>query len=378
MTDDVERQVLVTGAGITGLAFAGFLRTQGLDPVVVDRSDRGDGTGVGLTLWSNGLSMLDHLGVVDHVRAAGTVVTRLETRAPDGSVLDARAPPYGDARPFVTVRDARLCGLLRDRLPDGTVRTDTAVEALRSVDDAVEVRFDDGVREQFDVVVGTRSRRSPVHDRVREADATDHETTGWRVSVDDEVGTPGALTEVWSDDARFLFAPLADGGTGYLSTRDDGPAAPSAAALRAAFDDVQWLLPAALARLDDADVVRVHGRGGPVGRLTAGRVALVGDAVRVPQPTPGVGASVALEDAFVLTDELLTRPVPAALCQYAVRRRDRTARLRRTGVLASPDEADRTAILDRVRRFLSDHGELMAQFYARQRRPLSRDVLDDC
>jgi 2-polyprenyl-6-methoxyphenol hydroxylase-like FAD-dependent oxidoreductase len=385
MTDDVERQVLVTGAGAAGLALATFLRMQGLDPVVVDRSESDARANVGLTLWSNGLSMLDHLGVADDVRAAATVVTRFETRTADGSVVDARSLPYGDARPFVTVREDRLRGLLRDRLPGGAVRTGTAVEALRDVDDAVEVRFEGGVREQFDVVVATRRRQSPARDRVREP-ATGRETTAWRLPVDVPAGTPDALTEIRGTDARFLFAPFAEDGAGspptdgfgYLSTESSLPdrAAGRIEALRAAVDDVRWLLPSVFDRLDDAGLVPMDAPDAQPGRLTAGRIALVGDAARAPLPTPGAGASLALEDAFVLTDELLTRPVPASLRHYAERRRDRLVRFRRVAGVTPTAGSTETAILDRVRRFLSAHDELMAQFYARQRRPLSRDVLD--
>jgi 2-polyprenyl-6-methoxyphenol hydroxylase-like FAD-dependent oxidoreductase len=372
---ETERQVLVVGAGVAGLTLGAFLRRQGLDPVLVDRSGVGECPEAGVALWSNGLSVLDCLGVLDEVRTAGTVVSRVTTRTPDGTVVDSRVPDYGTAHPFVTVTRASLCRILREHVPDVTVRPRTGVENLRSVDGATEVRFDDGVRETFDVVVGADGPGSRTREQAFDEDAASGGGTTWWFRVPTRVDAPDATTEVRDGDGRqFLYVPHPGGGTAYL--RADGDATGleregTVEARRRSFDRFEWLLPAAMAHLDDEDLSRADLPGGP--RWTTDRVALVGDAVRGGRPGCNIDASLGLEDAFVLTDELLTRPVPAALRQYASRRLDRLARLReRTG---GPNGADRP-LSDRVRAFLAAHDDLMGAFFEQQRRSLGGTRLD--
>ncbi|HZY61615.1 MAG TPA: FAD-dependent monooxygenase, partial [Edaphobacter sp.] len=67
-------------------------------------------------------------------------------------------------------------------------------------------------------------------------------------------------------------------------------------------------------------------------RWTKGRVALVGDAAHALLPSAGVGASMAIESAYVLADELSRAPsgrIPDALRRYEQRRRARADRVQR-------------------------------------------------
>jgi 2-polyprenyl-6-methoxyphenol hydroxylase-like FAD-dependent oxidoreductase len=64
-------------------------------------------------------------------------------------------------------------------------------------------------------------------------------------------------------------------------------------------------------------------------RWTQGRLALVGDAAAAVLPTAGIGASMALESAAALADELSRADAfsaPKALALYERRRRRRTER----------------------------------------------------
>jgi 2-polyprenyl-6-methoxyphenol hydroxylase-like FAD-dependent oxidoreductase len=64
-----------------------------------------------------------------------------------------------------------------------------------------------------------------------------------------------------------------------------------------------------------------------------GRVVLLGDAQHAMSPITGMGASMALEDAFVLAEELKRtgqpRGIPDALARYALRRGRRVKRFQR-------------------------------------------------
>lgn len=50
-------RVLISGAGIAGLALAGFLKAQGVEPVVVEKAQAWSRLGYGIALWGNGVRL---------------------------------------------------------------------------------------------------------------------------------------------------------------------------------------------------------------------------------------------------------------------------------------------------------------------------------
>lgn len=372
---ELERQVLVAGAGVAGLTLGGFLRKQGLDPVIIDRRDTDAGRQPGVLLWSNALAVFDALGVLDAVRTAGTPVDRVTTRAPDGTLVDTYEPSYGEARPFVGVSCARLRRLLRDRLPEGTIRPETTLDGVRAVDEGVEVRFSDRVHERFDAVV-VDGTRPAIPDRAVDADRNDDGPTTWWVRVADGPETPDVVTELRDTDGpAFLFVPDPDGGTGVFTTRAtaDAPDVSPVEALRQAFDQFGWPLPAVLDAVEDGP--HRYDAGRTLDQWTADRVALVGDAVHTTRPGSGLGASLAVESAVALIDELLTAPVDPAVRRYTDRRRDRVARVRnRTGTAAGA--VTEPPLREAIRGFLSARDELLTAFFDRRRDALDGNRLD--
>jgi salicylate hydroxylase len=65
-------RVVVAGAGIGGLAAAIGLRACGHEVLVLERADRSDPIGAGITLFANAMSALERLGVARAVAARGS------------------------------------------------------------------------------------------------------------------------------------------------------------------------------------------------------------------------------------------------------------------------------------------------------------------
>src|SRR5260370_34683307 len=86
----MAQQILVIGAGISGLASAVALQRRGHDVTVIE--ERADASsGAGISIWPNALAALDEIGVGDAVREAGGRVTAGALRWHDGTRL--RRPP---------------------------------------------------------------------------------------------------------------------------------------------------------------------------------------------------------------------------------------------------------------------------------------------
>ncbi|WP_276260312.1 FAD-dependent oxidoreductase [Haloglomus litoreum] len=325
-------QVLVVGAGIGGLSLAGFLERAGMEPVVVDRAETLDTARGTVELPPGAVRLLGHLGVEAVVHDAGGVLTTWTRRHPDGTVvtrLDA-----DDEFGLLAVEYTRLRRALRDRLSDDTVHTGTALRALDPGRGGVTVTFANGVREQFDVVVGADGVRSRTRAALGGSEPVFCGTTSLPLTLDTDPGVEfDGASEVWAPDgAVFRVLPVEDRLTGWLTVPATVPGQDWKATSPAELcPEIDWLLPAASrARAGDhcMDDFRV-----PADRLADGRVALLGDAAHARHRLAGVGPALALEDAAVLASELVGRddPPAARLVDYAAQRGARLSRLGRPG-----------------------------------------------
>src|SRR5258705_9655974 len=88
----MAQQILVIGAGISGLATAAALQRHGHDVTVIEeRTDTSSGAGI--SIWPNALAALDEIGLGDAVRDAGGRGTAGAPRRRDGGWLRHPSPP---------------------------------------------------------------------------------------------------------------------------------------------------------------------------------------------------------------------------------------------------------------------------------------------
>ena len=115
-------KVLISGAGIGGLAAARALIADGHDVTVFEQAAQLRHGGAAVTLWSNGTGVLSDLGVV--LDGAGAPIDVLETRDHRGKVLVSVDVAQAAARyrhPHVCLPRTRLLETLAAGLPAGTV-----------------------------------------------------------------------------------------------------------------------------------------------------------------------------------------------------------------------------------------------------------------
>jgi 2-polyprenyl-6-methoxyphenol hydroxylase-like FAD-dependent oxidoreductase len=335
-------RVIVVGGGIAGLSAAIGLRRSGHEVIVLERAPRIDPIGAGLTLFGNGMSALDRLGMRNAVAAQGAPAKRSAILTWEGRVLSQ--VPRDLLEGTIAVHRADLQRELAAAA--GEVRFGAEIAAVEQHDDGVVARGADGREESGDLLIGADGLRSVIRSAIADARARYAGYTAWR-GVSPLPVEAGRLTESWGVGERFGLVDIGRGRTYWFATKnapEGGPDEPGGKKAEILRRFSGWHEPIA-AIADSAeegailrnDVYYLE----PLPRWSEGRVVLVGDAAHATTPGVGQGAAQAIEDAVVLADRLArSGDLAAALGEYESIRRPRAE-----AVLKLSRRADRAAQL---------------------------------
>jgi len=306
-----ETDVLVVGAGPTGLALAASLQQAGVPNLIIDALAEGQNTSRAAVLHPHTIEMLEGLGVADRLQAEALPLDRFAIRDRDAALLEVGFAELPSRYRWITmIAQPRTEAILTDRLIElgGCVRRKIQLLSVRQERDAAIARVsteegEKDIRARF--VVGADGMHSTV--RASTSIAFEGEAYGQSfVLADVRMDWPLGRTEVslcFSPAGLVVVAPLPDGSFRVVATMDD-------AAEQQGLDDIQHLLdtrgpcaaPARVERILWSSRFRVHHRLASSHR--EGRILLMGDAAHVHSPAGGQGMNVGLVDAAVLGQAL--------------------------------------------------------------------------
>lgn len=338
-------RVAVIGAGIGGLSAAVGLQQAGANVEVFERAAVLRPVGAGLSVFGNGLTALDSLGLGAALRAqsASAATLRAGQRGPSGKWLTTT--PAEALTELRIVHRAELQALLLDALAPGTVSYGVSVTGVSVGGDEVGLEGH-GVagepvrdRRRYDLVVaadGIRSRIRaswPGNPGLRYSGYS-----AWRGVTNETVDLDGAAGETWGSGLRFGIAPLVDGRVYWFAVASM-PAGTvfedEYAEVTAAFSG--WHRPVAelIQATPESAVFRhdIFDLAAPLPTFRRGRCLLLGDAAHAMTPDLGQGGNQAMEDGATLArlvaplardDRPDTAGLERALAQYDRLRRRRT------------------------------------------------------
>jgi 2-polyprenyl-6-methoxyphenol hydroxylase-like FAD-dependent oxidoreductase len=303
----LDTDVLIVGAGPTGLALATSLHRAGISFLIVDQLETGQSTSRAAVIHAHTLEVLEEIGVSKRLVHEGLKVARFTLRDRDRKLVQLRfddlPSPY--AHLLMLPQDVTE-RILRDALADASqrVRWSCRVESLVETAAGVEavVRTKAG-RETLlaRYVVGADG----THSVVRAAAGIGFSGRSYEdsfVLADVDMEWDHGREEVmlfFSPDGLLVVAPLPDGRFRLVATLDDAPERPGV-------EVVQKLLDTRGPTHGRAVVSRVHWSSRfrlqhrVADRYRHGRFLLVGDAAHAHSPAGGQGMNTGLVDACVL------------------------------------------------------------------------------
>lgn len=351
--------VLVVGAGPTGLVTALTLARHGVDVVVVDRAAEGSNTSRAAAVHARTLEVLAGVGAAEPLLNQGIPATRFTIRDRDRTLLTVRFDNLPTPFPYVLLVPQSVTeAVLLERLValGGRVARPCPVVGLTPDGTGSRVTMADGRTIRARYVVGADGMHSTVRQlaEIGFAGTDDGESF---VLADIAVDTALPRDEVvlfFSQSGLLVWGPLPDGAVRIVAAADDPPEQPGLAYVQSLLDargpaggqarvtEVRW-----------GSRFRVHHRVAESFR--AGPVLLAGDAGHVHSPAGGQGMNLGLRDGVALGEALaavLSGGPDSVLDRYAASRRSVArevvrfaARLSRVGTTPPPLRPVRNAAL---------------------------------
>ena len=343
--------ILIVGAGPTGLALGAELLRRGVPCLVVDAQPAGANSSRACVVHPRTLEVLEPLGLVPELLARGVAVPIFRVRDRDRALLSVDFRTLPSRYPYTLMlpqSDTEAVLLAGFEARGGQVLRPCRMLGLRAhVDGAtVTLRALDGehvVRARY--LIGCDG----THSAVREQSAIGFVGGAYQESfalADVHLDWPLSREELslfYAPAGLMVVAPIPRERFRIVATMKEAPALPSAA-------DVQALLAARGPTGGAARVShliwssRFHIQHRVARTFRSGRILILGDAAHVHSPAGGQGMNIGIQDAVSLGAALTAardRGVDQELSAWA-QRRQRVAR----GVVRLTDRMTRTATIE--------------------------------
>ena len=305
-------RILVVGAGVGGISIARGLLRDGHDVTVFERRPNVQAGGGAVTIWSNGSTVLEQLGV--NMDGAGQPLSTVRVVTATGrrvSNVDLTAIVDRLGAPVRMVPRRVLLERLLEGFPADRIRCNTRAVGVADTQDGVRLEFEDGGSAEGDLLIGADGLHSMVRGIVGARAAKSTGWCSWQGLVTlPQIADKHVAQMIIGEHGNIGLWPA---GGSELQWWFDLPWSPDFVRppcpidmIRSNFEGWSDLADQVLATLTDEDLARSpfpHFRH-PIPRSGQRAVTLLGDAAHTMPPTLAQGTNQALLDTMVLCKAL--------------------------------------------------------------------------
>ncbi|WP_330274190.1 FAD-dependent monooxygenase [Lentzea sp. NBC_00516] len=312
--------VLISGASIAGPALAFWLRRNGFDVTVVEKSHALRGGGYPIDIRGTALGVVDRMGLLPRLREAHVDTRQITFLNADGGHVASIRPESltGSDNSDLEVRRGDLAEILYDTVRDDVeFLFDNTIVTMNEHSGGVDVTFRSGLQRTYDHVIGADGLHSTVRALTFGPEEQFHRYLGYcfagftlpnhlglkqEALMWNEPGRAAALYAVGSNESVHGFLSFTRPEAPFGAFRDPQAQRDLVASV---FADNGWEVPGLVKAMHEADdlffdtVSQIR-----MPHWSSGRVALVGDAAYAPSFLTGQGSSLALVGAYVLAGNM--------------------------------------------------------------------------
>jgi len=327
--------IAICGGGIAGLTTAIALKKAGYAPVIFEAAPEFKAVGAGLGLAANAIKALDKLGIKEEVIAEGRLL-------PSFSVLDekGKAIMHTDSTRLsekfgidnFTIHRSALHEILLTSTEGLKLFSGKKCIRFEPQEDNIVLHFSDGSQYICNYLIAADGIHSPIRKQLLpESTPRFAGYTCWRAVIDNNIPSVSSSCEYWGRNGRFGLVPLAGNKLYWFATTNSSRDNPifknfKVKDLKSLFSNYHETVELTLDNTPDEvliwnDIIDLK----PIPRYHFGNILLIGDAAHATTPNLGQGASQAIEDAAVLSDELQkAKELPLVFASFEKRRLKRT------------------------------------------------------
>lgn len=329
-------RIAILGAGIGGLTTALALKKQGLEVQIFESASEIRAVGAGIWMPPNAMKVFDVLSIGNQVRTVGIELSQIEIKDNQDnciSKIDGKWLKEKFGSGSISIERTQLHKILASSLSTANLSLGFVCENVEQRMNQIRLNFTNGKSESFDYLIASDGIKSVVRQSLFVSRPLRYSgQTCYRgiVTIENFTYLKSGAIEYWGDGTRFGISTVGENKFYWYSTISQPPGIHLEQKhirpfLEKTFKDFPLSVRKIINSLNNAEIIQTD-----LFDLTPGsdwvkdNVVLLGDAAHATTPNLGQGAAMAIEDAYVLAEEIAkTNDLSNAFAQYKLKRQER-------------------------------------------------------